>query len=172
MFLLHQVIAGEFSYDLVTFLIEAFPESCKLQDVNGMTPLHHACINCKREHYCVILLLSILLSISPESCIIKDNCGRTPVQLFRKETSSKHANGMLAMHNLAKSARCANESIEEFDYSLLLFLFQSYPESVSMPDDSGMLPFHYAALNEACSIEFVMQLIILYPECINLTEDS
>mmetsp|Transcript_10121 Transcript_10121/g.14623 ORF Transcript_10121/g.14623 Transcript_10121/m.14623 type:complete len:171 (-) Transcript_10121:38-550(-) len=167
MFLLHQVIAGEFSKDLVKFFLRQNPESLKLQDGNGMTPLHHACINCKSEPFSAMALVFILVHVSPESCIVKDISGRTPVQLFRKEASSKHANGMLAMHNLAKSAKCANGSIEEFDYSLLLFLFQSYPESVSMPDDSGMLPFHYAALNEACSIEFVMQLVSLYPECVN-----
>ena len=36
-----------------------------------------------------------------------------------------------------------------------------------MPDDSGMLPFHYAALNGASSIEFIMELVRFYPDCIN-----
>jgi len=173
MFLLHQVIAGEFSKDLVKFFLRQNPESLKLQDGNGMTPLHHACINCKSEPFSAMALVFILVHVSPESCIVKDISGRTPVQLFRKEASSKHENGMLAMHDLARSARCrsarcANGSIQDFGCSALLFLFQSYPESVSMPDDSGTLPFHYAALNEACSIEFVMQLVSLYPECVNV----
>lgn len=40
MFLLHQVMAGEFSHNIGTFMLNTFPESCNLQDDNGMTPLH------------------------------------------------------------------------------------------------------------------------------------
>jgi hypothetical protein len=39
MLLLHQIIAGEFSLNLVKFFLDALPGSCKLQDVNGM-PLY------------------------------------------------------------------------------------------------------------------------------------
>jgi len=167
MFLLHQVIAGEFSYDLVTFLIEAFPESCKLQDGNGMTPLHHACINCKKEGF--IPIVYMLVYRSPESCVVKDNLGRTPAQLFRKEASYKfEKRGELLMHDLERCAKSRGEfNWGEFDCIVLSFLVQSYPESVSMSDNNGMLPFHYAALNEASPVEFVMQLIRLYPECVN-----
>ena len=159
MFLLHQVTAGEFSFDLFKFFLEAFPESCKLQDGNGMTPLHHACINCEHERH--ISIVFILVSQSPMSCNVKDNYGRTPAQLFRKEASLEYENGKLAMHNLAKETDKDGRLC-----SLLLFLFQSFPEGVSMPDNSGMLPFHYAALNEASSVEFVMHLIRWYPECV------
>ena len=159
MLLLHQIIAGEFSLNLVKFFLDALPGSCKLQDVNGMTPLHHACIHGKYGHFIAILLL--LVSVWPHSCVVEDNYGRTPAQLFREEASSRKDNGMLAMHHLARRTKRRGK------LTLLFFLLQSYPEGVSMPDHSGMLPFHYAALNGASSIEFIMELVRFYPDCIN-----
>ena len=124
-----------------------------------MTPLHHACIHGKYGHFIAILLL--LVSVWPHSCVVEDNYGRTPAQLFREEASSRKDYGMLAMHHLARRTKGRGK------LTLLFFLLQSYPEGVSMSDDSGMLPFHYAALNGASSIEFIMELVRFYPDCIN-----
>jgi len=35
-----------------------------------------------------------------------------------------------------------------------------------MPDSHGLLPFHYACLNTASSVDVLMLLLQLYPECI------
>jgi 23S rRNA pseudouridine1911/1915/1917 synthase len=45
-------------------------------------------------------------------------------------------------------------------------MFDAYPEAIRMQDNFGLLPLHYACLNEVSSVDIIMSLVKLYPESI------
>lgn len=155
--LLHAAVEAGFSVQLVKLIVDTFPENCILQDVNGMTPLHYASEYHPTLDYVEIVL--ILVNANPISCTVADNFGRIPSQIFHKVASTKDANGMLHLHHQAKESTT-------FTTNSLQFIVTAYPESISTPDNYGLLPFHYACLNTASSLDILMFFLQLYPECI------
>jgi ankyrin repeat protein len=155
--LLHRVIKAGYSVQLVKLLVDTFPETCIQQDGNGMTPLHIASEYRQTPDYVEIVLT--LVNANPMCCSVVDNFGRIPSQIFRKVASTKDSKGMLLLHHQAIESKTLT-------INSLQYIFTAYPESISMPDSHGLLPFHYACLNTASSVNVLMLLLQLYPECI------
>ena len=155
-FLLHKAVAEGLSVHLMRLLIEAFPESCTIQDSDGMVPLHHAC---KKQMADWVNIATLILTESPKSATIKDNNGVTPSQLLKLAASRKDDAGKLLLHHQATRP-------EGFTEDSLMMLFRANPEAVALPDNKGMLPFFHACLNNASSHETLMLFLKLYPESI------
>jgi ankyrin repeat protein len=152
-FLLHKAITSGFSLQLVKLLLETFPESALTQDKHGMVPLHYACSK-NSVHFLDIVML--LLHACPESYSIADKYGRTPSYLLKKGASQRDDNGMFLLHQRAASS-------VGFDAASFNFLFHAYPDSILIPDNNGMLPFHHACLNKASSVDTLMSFLMLFP---------
>jgi ankyrin repeat protein len=151
------------SADLVKLLLEASPEGCLMKDSKGRVPLHHACSSLNNNTGAAVDVVVLLIDVNPESVAIVDNEGRTPTPSlhFSQAASQKDENGMLLLHRLA--ARPTSNGIT---INMLYFLVNAYPESISVPDNSGMLPFHHACLNTLSSVDILTDFINLYPECL------
>lgn len=162
--LLHDAIITGFSIHLVKFLIEAFPESCTVQDDNGMIPLHYACSNVALRSMDVV---AALLNVYTEGSTVRDNQGRTPLQLMKPFASVIDKNGMLPIHHQA-----ATGSSDSFTVDSLQFLVHAYPASIMIADGHGMLPWHHACLNRNSSIDLLLLFLKLYPESIRLSVTS
>jgi hypothetical protein len=96
--LLRKAVAEGFSVHLVKLLLEAFSESCMIQDSDGMVPLHHAC---KKQTADWVNVASLILKESPKSATMKDNNGITPSQLLKEAASRKDDEGKLLLHHQA-----------------------------------------------------------------------
>ncbi len=158
-FLTHCTIISGFSTHLVKLLLHAEPESCRIQDSTGMVPLHHACAS-NAPHFFdyVVALLDVGIE---DSLKIQDNQGRTATQLATQVASITDENGRLPLHRLA--SRSNNLTVKALN-----LLVDAYPESITLPDKFGMLPFHHACLNEASSLEVLMFFINSFPESLEV----
>ena len=101
----------------------------------------------------------VLLDANKDSLQIKDNHGRTPLKHLSNTASIPDGKGMLPLHHLAARSDALTEQS-------LLFLVNSYFESIRTADKYDMLPFHHACLNQALSLEVLMILLNLYPEAV------
>jgi ankyrin repeat protein len=160
--LLHRACACGFSVHLIKLLLSSFPESSSIQDDNGMTPLHHACSTAiDRPEYMDIVML--LFNENLDCAIVKDDRGRTPLHLLTEAASrTDDKNGMIPLHRYA----AYYSPSQGFTLNFLTFLLRAYPEGASLPDTHGLLPFHYACLNQTTSIDILTIFIRFYPECI------
>jgi ankyrin repeat protein len=149
-FLTHYAIIGGLSTHLVKLLLHAEPESCRIQDSDGMVPLHHACAsNAINVFDYVVALLDAGVE---DSLKIQDNQGRTATQLVTQAASITDDNGRLPLHHLA--SRSNNLTVKALN-----LLVDAYPDSITLPDKFGMLPCHHACLNKASSLELLMFFI-------------
>lgn len=159
MFLLHRACADGFSVHLIKLLLSSFPMSYRIRDDQGMTPLHHACASSSED---VMDIVMVLLNEDPDISTVKDYRGRTPSQLLTESASRTDGYGKIPLHHYA--AHCS--SSKGFTLNFLTFLISAYPEGISLPDDRGMVPFHYACLNQALSLDILMVFVKCYPECV------
>jgi hypothetical protein len=74
----------------VKLVAVAFPESCMVEDENGMASLHHACANAATAYSFDVAMT--LLEVNPESSTIADNHGRTPAQILKQFASQRDEN--------------------------------------------------------------------------------
>jgi len=153
--MLHNAAARGFSVNLLRLLLVAFPNCSKVQDKNGMLPLHHACGGNNAND--IMSTVKNLLDANPEGVRIPDNIGRTPSQLLEPLAARRDETGMLLLHHQAASS-------SGFDDDILSFLFGAYPEGIATPDKCGMLPLHHACLNQASSLDTLILFLKLYPE--------
>ena len=121
-----------------------------------MLPLHHAC---KNENY--LRLIHFLIQAEPESSSVPDNNGKAPLQYLKETASGQDERGMTLLHRQAANFKGLNMEI-------LDILVHANPEAARQHDDSGLLPIHYACLNEASTLDIILSLVKLYPESILL----
>ena len=173
---LHYAILRRASLEIVNFLIDCYPEGVTNQyriqkrtplyylnernyvimmDESGMLLLHHAC---KKIEFSADLI-RVLVKAYPESWTIPDYYGKTPKQYLIESASRKDENGMLLLHRQAAYSK--GLSIEGVN-----ILFDAHPEAIRIQDNFGLLPLHYACLNEVSSVDIIMSLVKLYPESI------
>ncbi len=134
-------------------LLETFPESFLARDKYGMVPLHFACSKNSLHSLDIVILL---LHTCPESYSIAVKNGRTPSYLFQKVALQREENGMCLLHQHAANS-------EGLDADSFNVLFHAYPDSILLPDNHGMLPFHHACLNKASSVDTLMSFLMLFP---------
>ncbi|MFN9951934.1 MAG: ankyrin repeat domain-containing protein, partial [bacterium] len=145
-YMLHNAIEKRVSKHTVKLLLQAFSTSCFAQDNEGRVPLHYACSNFTFEYLENLLLL---LDFDPDSLSIEDNQGKTPLQYLSADALVRLENDIFLVHHLAAhSLKISGESLR--------LLFHYFPKSISTPDKRGMLPFHYAVLNSASTVEVLM----------------
>jgi ankyrin repeat protein len=156
LYLLHGAVTSGLSMHLIKLLIQAFPESCTTRDNDDMVPLHYSCTGSASiflEH------VTNLLDANKDSLQIEDNHGRTPLKLLSNRAKIPDAKRMFPLHHLAASSDALTEQS-------LLFLINTYPESIRTADKYCMLPFQHACLNQALSLEVLMILLSLYSEAV------
>ena len=171
---LHGACQKKVSPAVVTFLIDSYPYGIDQTDRNdetpldwlkrteyaidkdskGMLPLHHACNNGFSSYF-----IHFLIQTYPKGTTVQDNDGNTPFQYLNKTASRVDERGMLLLHREAMHFRGLN-------VEMLPILFHANPEAVCLQDKSGLLPIHYAMLNEASSLDALMLLVKLHPESI------
>ena len=110
-------------------------------------------------------MVALLASNNKCSLKIHDILGRTPLQLLRSNASTLDDNNKLPLHHLAASSKTLTEKS-------LQLLVGTYPESIMASDNCGMLPFHYACLNQDLSLEALIFFISLSPEVILFHPES
>jgi len=154
-FLLHKAAAGRFSRQLVKLLLQAFPESIKEFDRNGLTPLHYACL--KQPADISIDVVLSLLAAYPSAFTMPNPSGKSPHDLIMEATCKKDEKGMVLLHHVAGCTK-------DLSVNALDFLVHINPDSVLLPDRNQMLPFHHACLNSTSSLDVIMRFIQLYPE--------
>jgi ankyrin repeat protein len=154
-FLLHKAAAGRFSRHLVKLLLQAFPESIKEIDRNGLAPLHYACLK-KAADISIDVVLS-LLAAHPSAFTMPNPGGKSPHHLIMEATCKKDENGMVLLHHVAGCTK-------DLSVNALDFLVHINPDSVLLPDRNQMLPFHHACLNSTSSLDVILRFIQLYPE--------
>ena len=155
---LHHACKMGYSLHLIRSLIRVFPNGCMMKDDSGLIPLHHVCKNANVNN---IQALKVLLDASPESFAVTSNDGESPLQFLRIVASQRDEKGMFLLHRLAL---CSNEDTDE---DTLRLLFDANPDAIASPDIFLMLPIHHAVLNQATSLEMLMQLIKLNPESLS-----
>ena len=123
-------------------------------DDSGMLPLHHACKNGYS-----LYLIHFLIQAYPEGSTVPDHDGKTPFQYWNETASQMDEQGMTLLHRQAAHSKglCVGA---------LPFLVNAFPEATRLQDKSGLLPIHHACVNEMSSVDALMLLIKLHPECL------
>ena len=147
---LHHACKIGYSLHLIRFLIRLFPDGCLIRDESGLIPLHHICRNANVNN---IGALKVLLDASPESFKVVNHNAQNPFQCLKIVASQRDERGMYLLHRLAYT-----------DEDTIRILCDANPEAIASPDIFSMLPIHHAVLNEASSLEMLMQFIKLDPE--------
>jgi ankyrin repeat protein len=158
LYLLRAMKAGVSKNCLKLFLL-AFPESCLKQDNKGMIPLHHACASrLPNRHEYIHAFLDIhggetsFPHSFDKQFRVQDNRGRTPFQVLPD-------NGLFLLHELVATSLHLSETA-------VRLLVDMMPNSIITPNKCGMLPFHYACLNPAISVELLMLFIRFSPDAL------
>mmetsp|Transcript_7558 Transcript_7558/g.10973 ORF Transcript_7558/g.10973 Transcript_7558/m.10973 type:complete len:398 (+) Transcript_7558:103-1296(+) len=154
------------SPDLLKTFIKIAPESVKLQDSNGLLPLHYAC-----RYKPSLDIVWMLLEAYPRGAKMRDNYGNLPLSI-------RDDNDMLCLHHACHTGAPTK---------LLQLLVESYPEGCTHADhegkrpwqilrengaaaradrDNGMFPLHHAC-RDGASLEFLKLLLDAYPECVS-----
>jgi hypothetical protein len=128
-----------------------------MQDENGMTPLHHACMKSSKD--ISFDIITVLVETCPESCTIANNDGKTPKQLLKEVAANQDDAGMSLLHCMAARSQF-------FSSKSIRFVVDSYPDGLVLSDKRKMLPFHHACVNEASTIETIMVFLSLYPDSV------
>jgi len=162
LYLLRAMKAGVSKNCLKLFLL-AFPESCLKQDNKGMIPLHHACASrLPNRHEYIHAFLDIhggetsFPHSFDKQFRVQDNRGRTPFQVLPD-------NGLFLLHELVATSLHLSETA-------VRLLVDMMPNSIITPNKCGMLPFHYACLNPAISVEILMLFISFSPDALAPTQ--
>jgi ankyrin repeat protein len=127
---------------MVQLLIDAFPESLRHEDNNGMIPLHYLCSNVNLDEEVRMDILKLLVERCPESVRHVTRNGNLPLHIA-------------ATHQSPEFCR---------------ILIEAYPGSERMTNNFGQLPFHRACLsNTVATAKYLYQL---YPESINVADNK
>jgi hypothetical protein len=136
------------------------PQLCLKRDNHGKIPLHYASEGKTPNS---IFYIMTLLSASTESVYVEDWQTRTPRHILTNTASRKDENEMLPLHHLAAAS-------DTLSVESLKLLVDVYPESITTADNRGLLPIHYACLNQSLSLDVLTQFIKLYPDGIMISQ--
>ncbi len=133
--------------DAVRHLIDAFPDSLRREDNEGLMPLHFFSLNDDMDEEVALEVLKIFLERCPES--VRHTTRRGP------------------SHNLSLPIHIAamKQSLE-----FCRILIEEYPGSERMTNGYGDLPFHRAChYGTVATVKYLYQL---YPESINVADNG
>lgn len=154
---LKRAVIKRYSVHLVKLLVKTDPKQCSHPDSDGNFPVHYSCglsgIGFSPE------IVKVLADASPNCFICPNNFGKTPKCILEEVANDKDEAGMLLLHRLAAFST-------ELSKAAVQFVVEVFPNSVTVPDNNGMLPFHHACLNAGCSVEGLFLFLQLFPDCI------
>ena len=131
--------------DVLQYLVETNPTSCRLTDTYNQLPLHVAC----GSKTVTSEIVSLLLNVWPESIRVTDEMGNLALHHFCRRTTS-------------------TELDDEESLKILKQLIYAFPNSVFQKEDGeDALPIHIAA-GAKRGAEFCKTLITAYPESVQV----
>ena len=174
----------KYQYDVVEFLVRAFPDALTRRDVYGSLPVQM--VMCNQEHNIDVIKfilqespLSSLQSVDTENRNIlhlacsEVNANVELIRLLVKScpefTRQKDSGGNLPLSTFcqlcSEESEYDEEAVELKRLGILKFLIEDDPESVRVPDNDGSLPLHHA-LEYRRSLEFCRLLVQAFPESV------
>jgi ankyrin repeat protein len=156
---------------MVQLLIDACPESPRLANDAGNTPLHVLCTNENIEDTTAVDILGLFLERCSEAAQRAAGDGDLPIHIAARRKSIEfcrmlieaypgseriaNSNGTLPFHIACGLGRVATAE----------YLYKLYPESINVADGGGRYPIYYAITiglrsgNPATAIEMVQMLL-------------
>lgn len=171
----------KYQFDVVEFLVRAFPDALARRDVYGSLPVQM--VMCNQEHNIDVIKfilqespLSSLQSVDTENRNIlhlacsEVNANVELIRLLVKScpefTRQKDSGGNLPLSTFcqlcSEESEYDEEAVELKRLGILKFLIEDDPESVKVLDNDGSLPLHHA-LEYGCSSEFCRLLVQAFP---------
>eukprot|EP01041_Mallomonas_annulata_P000933 gene933-1809_t len=163
------------SFDIVSVMLTAFPESVKIPQHEGLLPLH---LSVYGTEPC-ISTLELLLDKYPEGALHKSKDGKTPLHLclYGKSRPSAAAVEILVQRCPHAASICTNfgkmplHLCADSDTPCLKsmkLLLEAFPEAARHQDDFPYrrLPLHYILMRTKCkpSVEAVELLLEAFPD--------
>ncbi len=153
---------------LVQLLLQEFQDTASnWKDENGNSLLHHACLKSGAE--VSIATIDFLVNWHPDSCASVNKVGKTPKDLLKEAASYKDNAGRLLLHHLLATGDVPWMYTFDLTEAVINFVADAYPNSVTVPDNNGMLPFHHACLSRWCDIDEVFNMLQRYPDGLIVT---
>ena len=170
---LHIAIKRKCSEEIITSLVEAYPDGLKVKDDFGQLPLIMAI-----QYRCSVDIIRSLVKEYPDGAQVKDQRGVLPlhravkgfpletirmlVKAYPGSVYDKDDDGWLPLHFTDKHT----------NVEVLKFLLEAYPEGVKVKNhDKGRLPLH-CAIQRGSSVEIIQILVAAYPESVSVQDDS
>jgi len=137
------------------------------KDSEGNTLLHLACMKSVAE--VSIATIAYLVDYFPESCNSVNKDGKTPKDLLKPAASYKDKAGRLLLHRLLATRNVHWMYTVDLTESVINFFADAYPNSITVPDNNDMLPFHHACLSDWCMTNELFVLLRRYPDSLKST---
>jgi len=146
--LLTQEVPQQQKLQIIRCLTKTHPNSIAIHDSNGSLPLHILFHKGSQIHLLIKLQLLkyFVMHCHPSSCTQTDKQGKTP------------------MHLAAANETAASPSQQSDLLELFQLLHKSSPQSISIPDTLGYLPFHYHILSAQATKETILFFIEQHPK--------
>ena len=160
---------------IIESLLSWHPEAALVQDNDGNLPIHLYCIHnhsalCMKSVAGVsIATIAYLVDYCPVSCNSVNKDGKMPKDLLKPAASYKDKAGRLLLHRLLATRNAHWIYTVDSNESVINFFADSYPSSISVPDNNGMLPFHHACLSDWCMTNDLFDLLRRYPDSLKST---
>ena len=131
-------IYSEINAEIVSLLLEAYPEGAQVMNEHGILPMHVAALNGQSEIFC--LLLEVYHTVDDDNAEF--------VSLLLKANES----GKFPLHDAA----------DEGHTEIVRFILDAYADGAKVLNENGNLPLHVAAMKG--NVEIVSLLLEAYPE--------
>ena len=179
---LHVICGNKYvTLSVVQLLIDAFPESLRHQDSNGLMPLHKLCENNNLDEAIGLEILKLLLERYPESVRHATRIGNLPIHPAAALQSPEFCRILIEAHpgsermtndngHLPFHAACQCNTVATAKY-----LHHLYPESINVAAKGGRYPIHFAIVGlkdrsiPKEGIEVLRLLLDCNPDAINST---
>ena len=161
------IIKGLSVYLVQLLLMEFKDTSMIYKDSEGNTLLHLACMKSVAE--VSIATIAYLVDYFPESCNSVNKDGKTPKDLLKPAASYKDKAGRLLLHRLLATRNAHWMYTVDLTESVIIFFADAYPNSITVPDNNDMLPFHHLCLSDWCMTNELFVLLRRYPDSLKST---
>jgi len=161
------IIKGLSVYVVQLLLMEFKDASMICKDLKGNTLLHLACMKSVAE--VSIATIAYLIDCRPESCNSVNKDGKTPKDLLKPAASYKDKAGRLLLHRLLATRNAHWMYTVDLTESVINFFADAYPNSITVPDNNDMLPFHHLCLSDWCMTNDLFVLLRRYPDSLKST---
>ena len=159
--------------DNVQYLVSKCPDSTKVRNSAGCTPLDIAVSNRYQD------TVDFLLEKDPDIALSATTRGVSSIHHACRDGSLETIKKILNLRPNLLQTVTGNGQLPlwfairgEQDLHVICFLLQEYPNSVILQDSQGFLPFHHACLVENPDMALVRMLFKCYPAAIHTQIDN